>query len=151
MTEDEAVSSGDNAAGVLVGHPLTARLLRAGQRLRQWDSTHRWALDTAVVLAVFLVFCLPDLVNNGSHQDGPIAVSQRPLPEMLLVQAGLVIPLWWRRRAPLLALHAVVESSSSSWPPASCCAPTSPCSSPCTAWYSTDRCGNYPGPCPRWS
>jgi signal transduction histidine kinase len=26
---------------------------------------------------------------------------------MLLLQAGLVVPLWWRRRAPLLAFHAV--------------------------------------------
>ncbi|MEN3306025.1 MAG: hypothetical protein V7603_2227 [Micromonosporaceae bacterium] len=102
------MSTQDDAAGVLVGHPLTARLFRAGQRLRQWDAAHRWALDTAVVLAVFLMFCLPDLAHDQPHPDGPITFTQRPLPEILLLQAGLLIPLWWRRRAPLLAFHAVV-------------------------------------------
>ena len=95
------------SAGALIGHPLTARLLAVGQRLRQWDAAHRWVLDTAVVLAVFLMFCLPDLTLDRTHSDAPITLTQRPLPEMVLLQAGLLIPLWWRRRAPLLALHAV--------------------------------------------
>jgi signal transduction histidine kinase len=108
VTEDEPVSSEDDAAGALVGHPLTARLLRAGQRVRQWDAAHRWALDTAVVLAVFLVFCLPDLIRDPGHPDPPILFTQHSLPQILLLQAGLLIPLWWRRRVPLLALYAVV-------------------------------------------
>jgi signal transduction histidine kinase len=108
VTEDEPVSRQDDAAGALIGHPLTAGLLRAGQRVRQWNAAHRWALDTAVVLVVFLMFCLPDLGPRGAQQDGPVAFAQRPLPQMLLLQAALLIPLWWRRRAPLLALYAVV-------------------------------------------
>ena len=102
------MSSEDDAAGALVGHPLTARLLRTWQRLRQWNAAHRWALDTAVVLAVFLMFCLPDLGHDRPPPGAPVTFTQRPLPEMLLLQAGLLIPLWWRRRAPLLAFHAVV-------------------------------------------
>jgi signal transduction histidine kinase len=108
VTEDEPVSSEDDAASALVGHPWTARLLRAGQRVRQWEAEHRWAVDTAVVLAVFLVFCLPDLVRDQAHPISPILFTQHPLPEILLLQAGLLIPLWWRRRAPMLAFHAVV-------------------------------------------
>jgi signal transduction histidine kinase len=103
--EDEPVSN-DDAAGALVGHPLTVGLLRVGQRVRHFDAAHRWVLDTAVVLAVFLMFCLPDLAHQA-RPDGPIVFTQRPLPQMLLLQAALLIPLWWRRRAPLLALYAV--------------------------------------------
>ena len=96
------------AVGALVGHPLTARLLRAGQRVRQWDATHRWALDTAVVLAVFLLFCLPDVGDDQADSDAPVAFAEPPVPQMLMLQATLLIPLWWRRRAPLLAFHVVI-------------------------------------------
>jgi signal transduction histidine kinase len=106
VMEDEPMGSAD-AAGTLVGHPLTARLLRVGQRLRQWDAGHRWVLDGAVVVAAFLVFCVPDLVRDRAHPDPAILFIHHPLWEMLLLQAGLMIPLWWRRRAPLLTLHAV--------------------------------------------
>ncbi|MBM0236043.1 sensor histidine kinase [Micromonospora sp. ATA32] len=102
------MSSEDSVAGGLDGHPVTARGYRAGQRLRQWDADHRWALDAAVVLAVFLVFCLPDLAHDRHPSDAPVTFTQRPVPELLLLQAGLLIPLWWRRRAPLLAFYAVV-------------------------------------------
>jgi signal transduction histidine kinase len=117
VTEDEPVSSENDAASALVGHPLTARLLRAGQRVRQWDAAHRWALDTAVVLVVFLMFCLPDLAQDQGHPDAPIIFTQHPLPlpEILLVQAGLLIPLWWRRRAPLLAFYAVAAVFLAQW------------------------------------
>jgi signal transduction histidine kinase len=108
VTEDEPVSSEYDAGGALVGHPLTARLLRAGQRVRQWGAAHCWALDTAVVLAVFLMFCLPDLAHDRALPDVPTSFTQHPLPEILLLQAGLLIPLWWRRRVPLLAFYAVV-------------------------------------------
>jgi signal transduction histidine kinase len=107
VTEDRSVSSEDEAAGALVGHPLTDRLLNALQRLRQWHATHRWVLDAVVVLVIFLLFCLPDLTHDRDHSDAPITFTERPWPQMLLLQAGLLIPLWWRRRAPLLAFHTV--------------------------------------------
>ncbi|MFF9172288.1 sensor histidine kinase, partial [Streptomyces sp. NPDC014796] len=43
--------------------PLVARLGRAGQRLRHADRVRPWVLDTAVVVLVGVVFCLPDLLH----------------------------------------------------------------------------------------
>jgi signal transduction histidine kinase len=109
------VSSEDDTAGALVGHPLTARLFRVAQRLRQWDAAHPWALDTAVVLVIFLLFCAPDLSPDRGVSDAPVALTERPLPEMLLLQAVLVIPLWWRRSAPLAAFYAVAAVFIAQW------------------------------------
>ncbi|WP_433202333.1 sensor histidine kinase [Dactylosporangium sp. CS-047395] len=92
-----------------------ARLFRAGQRMRQFDARHRWALDTAVVLVVFLLFCAPELAPGGARPDGPIHLTQRPVPQMLLFQAALLLPLWWRRRAPLVAFHAVATVFIAEW------------------------------------
>ncbi|MEH0416200.1 sensor histidine kinase [Streptomyces sp. B21-083] len=88
--------------------PLVARLSRGGQRLRQADRTHPWVLDTAVVLLVFLAFCLPDLLHGGADDgDGPrrfrLAFTQLSVAGMLALQTGLVLPLLWRRRNPLAA------------------------------------------------
>jgi signal transduction histidine kinase len=114
LPEDEPVSSEDNAAGVLVGHPVMDRWFRAGRRLRQWDAGHRWALDTAVVLVIFLLFAAPDLHYRG-HPDGPVAFSRLPAGRMLLLQAALVLPLWWRRRAPLATFYTVLAAFVAEW------------------------------------
>ncbi|MGW2639014.1 sensor histidine kinase [Streptomyces sp. NPDC001348] len=92
--------------------PLVARLSRGGQRLRQADRSHPWVLDTAVVALVFLMFCLPDLLHGGAGDgDGPrrfrLVFTQLPVAGMLALQAGLVLPLLWRRRRPLAAFGAV--------------------------------------------
>ncbi|MER6956224.1 MULTISPECIES: sensor histidine kinase [unclassified Streptomyces] len=94
--------------------PLVARLSRGGQRLRHADRTHPWVLDTAVVVLVFLMFCLPDLFHGGVDDgdgDGPrrfrLAFTQLPVAGMLALQAGLVLPLLWRRRRPLVAFAAI--------------------------------------------
>ena len=115
MAQDETVTSDDHAAGALVGHPATARLFQAGQRVRRWDAAHRWALDAAVVLGVFLFFCVPDLVGDAEHSDSPIPIVHVPPAQMVLWQAGLVIPLWWRRRAPLPAFYAVTVAVLLQW------------------------------------
>ncbi|RVU18904.1 sensor histidine kinase [Streptomyces antnestii] len=92
--------------------PLVARLSRGGQRLRQADRTHPWVLDTTVVVLVFLTFCLPDLLHFGAGDaDGPrrfrLAFTRLPFGGMLALQAGLVLPLLWRRRRPMAAFAAV--------------------------------------------
>ncbi|MFD9430811.1 sensor histidine kinase [Streptomyces sp. NPDC060002] len=96
--------------------PLVARLSQGGQRLRQADRTHPWVLDTAVVVLVFLMFCLPDLFHGGMNDgdgdgDGPrrfrLAFTQLPVAGMLAFQAGLVLPLLWRRRKPLVAFAVI--------------------------------------------
>ncbi|MFE7958583.1 sensor histidine kinase [Streptomyces sp. NPDC057413] len=95
--------------------PLVARLGRAGQRLRHADRVRPWVLDTAVVVLVAVVFCLPDLLHAagviGGDGDGPrrfrVAFTQIPVALMLVLQAGLVLPLLWRRRAPAAAFGTV--------------------------------------------
>ncbi|MFJ9817720.1 sensor histidine kinase [Streptomyces sp. NPDC101151] len=92
--------------------PLVARMSRVGQRLRLADRAHPWVLDTAVVILVFLMFCLPDLFDaHGGDGDGPrrfrLAFTQLPVVGMLALQAGLVLPLLWRRRKPAAAFGAV--------------------------------------------
>ena len=109
------MSSEDNAAGVLAGHPVMARLFGAGRRLRQWDAGHRWALDTAVVLVIFLMFGAPDLHHERDHPDGAIALSQLPTAQMLFLQVALVLPLWWRRRAPLATFYTVLAVFVAEW------------------------------------
>ncbi|MFF0078856.1 sensor histidine kinase [Streptomyces canus] len=92
--------------------PLVARLSRGGQRLRHADRTHPWVLDTAVVVLIFLMFCLPDLIHGGADDgDGPrrfrLAFTQLPVAGLLALQVGLVLPLLWRRRKPAAAFAAI--------------------------------------------
>ncbi|MGV9354974.1 sensor histidine kinase [Streptomyces misionensis] len=92
--------------------PLAARLGRAGRRLRRADRARPWALDTALVAVVFLLFCLPDLLHGGVvDADGPrrfrLAFTRLPPAAMLALQAGLVLPLLWRRRRPAAAFGAI--------------------------------------------
>jgi signal transduction histidine kinase len=92
-----------------------ARLTAAGRRVRQWDAGHPWALNTAVVLVVFLLFCVPDLAHDRDHGDAPIALADPPTAQLLLLQIALVAPLWWRRRFPLAAFYAVLAVFSAQW------------------------------------
>ncbi|MFC8427544.1 sensor histidine kinase [Streptomyces sp. NPDC057253] len=92
--------------------PLVALISRSGQRLRRADRVRPWVLDGAVVVLVFLMFCLPDLIHSGVDDgDGPrrfrLAFTQLPLAGMLVVQAGLVLPLLWRRRRPAVAFGVI--------------------------------------------
>ena len=89
-------------------HPLVIRVGRVGQRLRQADRARPWVLDTIVVVLVFVIFCLPDLLE---HDNGPRELANvfPPLPVagMLSLQVGLVLPLILRRRAPFAAFIAI--------------------------------------------
>ncbi|MFH8383770.1 sensor histidine kinase [Kitasatospora sp. NPDC018058] len=111
MREDHAPSTGPLvAADTLSGHPLFARLARIGQRVREADRAHPWVLDTAVVAVVFLMFCLPDLFpgHGESPHEHRVVLLRPPLPAMLALQAGLVLPLLWRRRRPTEAFAAIM-------------------------------------------
>ncbi|GAB3936075.1 sensor histidine kinase [Kribbella albertanoniae] len=91
---------------------LLGRLSQFGQRLRQADREHPVLLDAAVVVLVFLIFCMPDLADKGSVDgDAPPAIralfTELPVAQVLAFQAGLVLPLFWRRRRPLVAFGVV--------------------------------------------
>ncbi|BCY10727.1 sensor histidine kinase [Actinoplanes sp. L3-i22] len=109
------MSSEDSAAGALIGHPVAARLFQAGRRLRELDARRPWLLDTAVVLLVFLVTCTTDLLPRHGHDDSPLIITDRPVAQTLALQAALVLPLWWRRRAPLAAFSAVLAALLVEW------------------------------------
>jgi signal transduction histidine kinase len=91
--------------------PLVARLNRGGQRLRHADRARPWVLDTLVVVVAVVMFCLPDVLPEGSGDDGPrkipLTLTELPLAATLALQAGLVLPLLWRRRKPLVAFGVI--------------------------------------------
>jgi signal transduction histidine kinase len=72
---------------------------------------HPWLLDLAV-LVVITGPSVHDLVSE-SH-GGPFGqVSPAALPRWALIAltAGMILPLWWRRRAPTLAFAAIATVS----------------------------------------
>ncbi|MET7855388.1 hypothetical protein ABZT48_46405, partial [Streptomyces avermitilis] len=109
--------------------PLMARLGRAGQQLRHADRSRPWVLDTAVVVLILVVFCLPDLlhalgpIGGDGDDDGPrhfrVAFTRLPVAGMLALQAGLVLPLLWRRRAPAGAFWGGTSSATANEEPRS--------------------------------
>lgn len=84
-------------------HPLVLRLGRIGRRLRRADRARPWALDTLVVVGAFLLFCLPDLLRGNGPRELAGVFNQIPVGAMLALQAGLVLPLFFRRRTPMTA------------------------------------------------
>ena len=84
-------------------HPLVLRLGRIGRRLRRTDRARPWVLDTLVVVATFLLFCLPDLLHGEGPRELERMFARAPIGEMAALQAGLVLPLLLRRRAPMTA------------------------------------------------
>ncbi|MEU8927771.1 sensor histidine kinase [Kitasatospora sp. NPDC048545] len=106
-----ATSTGPSTGAEVLSGPLFARLARIGQRVRQADRDHPWVLDAAVVAAVVLLFCLPDLLpghGDGGPREHRIVLTRLPLPGTLALQAGLVVPLLWRRRRPAAAFVAIM-------------------------------------------
>ncbi|MEU6478591.1 sensor histidine kinase [Streptomyces sp. NPDC047017] len=92
--------------------PPAARLVRAARRLRLADRARPWVLDTAVVAAALLLVCLPDLLHAAAPDGaGPrrfhLVFSRLPPAGLLVLRAGLVLPLLWRRRRPALAFTTV--------------------------------------------
>ncbi|MGW6278554.1 sensor histidine kinase [Kribbella sp. NPDC055071] len=84
-------------------HPWVVRLGRIGRRLRQADHARPWVLDTLVVVGAFLVFCLPDLLHDDGPRELAGVFTQISLGTTIALQAGLILPLFLRRRAPFTA------------------------------------------------
>ncbi|WP_189937223.1 sensor histidine kinase [Streptomyces aurantiogriseus] len=97
-------------------HPLLGRLWR-GQRDRQrLDRRHPWLLDTAVVLIVVLI-SLPDLFSHSRNGPFGEAVHRGQVPSgvLFLFAAALIVPLWWRRRAPAVTFFVIALVSLVQW------------------------------------
>jgi signal transduction histidine kinase len=96
--------------------PTQDRLLSARRRLAEADKHRPWVLDVAVMAGVLLLG-LGDL--GSDHPDGPFgeAAAGTDLPTVLVVLlvVGLVLPLWWRRRAPTVAFAVVAAVVLVTW------------------------------------
>ncbi|MFJ8494040.1 LuxR C-terminal-related transcriptional regulator [Streptomyces sp. NPDC094038] len=91
-------------------------MLRDRGRRRLLDRRHPWLLDTAVVLFMVLV-ALPDLltVDHGSpFGDDAARDALRPVVLYAFV-AALVVPLWWRRRAPVAVYFTILAVNLAEW------------------------------------
>ncbi|MFG1608084.1 histidine kinase [Actinoplanes sp. NPDC049265] len=115
MTDDDRVSYDATAASEPAGPAPAGRLAEAGRRLREWDGRHRWVLDTLVVAGLLVLFGVPGLFDDRGPSDAPIPLTEGPLPWMLLLQSALILPLWWRRRAPYAAFCAVLAVFMAQW------------------------------------
>ncbi|MFF0341303.1 sensor histidine kinase [Kribbella sp. NPDC004875] len=96
-------------------HPLVLRLGRIGRRLRRADDKRPWLLDTLVVVVAFVLFCLPDLLRGGGPRELNGAFGPVPRWEMAALQAGLILPLFLRRRAPMTAFLLIAAVFAVQW------------------------------------
>lgn len=95
----------------LTSHPVIVRVTRWGRRLRGLDTAHRWILDSCVVAAAAMVLCVPDLLDP----DRPESVASPNVALMVALQAGLVVPLFWRRRRPVAAFATILAVFTLQW------------------------------------
>ncbi|MFF5142606.1 sensor histidine kinase [Streptomyces sp. NPDC013157] len=121
-----AAAAGDTARGTAStpspgfdaawAHPLLGRMLRDRSRRRQLDRRHPWLLDTATVLFMVLV-SLPDLlmVDHGPSFGDEAARDALPPGVLYALVAALVVPLWWRRRAPAAVYFTILAVNLAEW------------------------------------
>ncbi|MEU3792383.1 sensor histidine kinase [Streptomyces fructofermentans] len=93
-------------------HPLARALSRLGRRLKRGDRARPWVLDATVTAVVTLLFCVSELVNDDdddARHGLDTEFVDLPWPGTLALQAGLVLPLLWRRRKPSLAFGVIIS------------------------------------------
>ncbi|GAA1022633.1 sensor histidine kinase [Acrocarpospora pleiomorpha] len=98
-------------AGSPRSHPVLSRMLRGRHRLRQLDSRRPWLLDTGVVLLV-AAFGLPGLIFGDGRVPFGTSGLHDPLPSdvLLVLSVVQILPLWWRRRAPVTVFLVVASA-----------------------------------------
>lgn len=96
-------------------HSLQQWLLDRRRRSVEADRRHPWRRDM-IVIQFLLAFTLPGALNSGDH--GPAASLREegwPTAVILLAALALVVPLWWRRRKPLVAFGGVSAVLLAEW------------------------------------
>jgi signal transduction histidine kinase len=100
------------APGAFPGQAVVARLAQFGQRARRLDRGRPWLLDAGVTAVVFVFLCLPELLRGPHRDPGELRFGHtQPVTALMLAfQLALLVPLLWRRRAPVgtFAVIAVV-------------------------------------------
>ncbi|MGH3479793.1 MAG: sensor histidine kinase, partial [Nocardioidaceae bacterium] len=96
--------------------PLLGRLWHGRSRQQRLDRRHPWLLDTGVVLVVALI-SLPDLLSDSGQ--GPLGETgdrgQVPVGVLFVFAAALIVPLWWRRKAPAVTFFVIAVVSLVQW------------------------------------
>ncbi|MER7930146.1 histidine kinase [Streptomyces sp. NPDC096057] len=97
-------------------HPLLGRLLRDQSRRQRLDRRYPWLFDTAVVLAVVLL-SLPALLRGGGNSPFGDGDARDQLSSVILIVfvVALVVPLWWRRKAPAVTYFVIASVSLVQW------------------------------------
>ncbi|SEE76231.1 Signal transduction histidine kinase [Streptomyces sp. 3213] len=109
MSVDDPARAPFGEADLPWSHPVAGGLSRFGRRIKQGDRRHPWVLDTALIVVVAVMFCLPDLVDDddGRRHGFDNSFIHLHWPATIALQAGLVLPLLWRRRRPTLAFAVI--------------------------------------------
>ncbi|MEU6351182.1 histidine kinase [Streptomyces sp. NPDC047072] len=126
MSAERAAVAADTARGAALpsppgfdgdwAHPVLGRMWRGQQDRQRMDRLHPWVLDTAVVL--FIVCAgLPDVLRGGSTTPFGDTGSRSDLPPavLLALTVALAVPLWWRRRAPVVTFFVIAVISTAQW------------------------------------
>ncbi|MEV3908708.1 sensor histidine kinase [Streptomyces canus] len=96
-------------------HPLLGRILRDRSRLQRLDRRYPWLLDTATVLAVTLLSLPVLLRGTGTSPFGETEIRDVPSGVLVACVAAVVVPLWWRRRAPAVTYFVIMSASLVQW------------------------------------
>jgi signal transduction histidine kinase len=88
-------------------HPLPRWLLDRRSRLKRFDRRRPWVADTAVVVAVW-IFSIPQISGHGGPPHRSDLQGNHPPLVVVGCVLALLVPLWWRRRAPLPAFLGVL-------------------------------------------
>ncbi|MFF4806405.1 sensor histidine kinase [Streptomyces sp. NPDC001351] len=88
-------------------HPLVRRASCIGERLREIDRKRPWLLDAGLVVVLIPMLCLPDLISPEQPEEFDVDFTSLPWPGTIALQAGLLLPLLWRRRRPTLTFTVI--------------------------------------------
>jgi signal transduction histidine kinase len=97
----------------LSAHPLAHRWLRFTAQLRVADQMRPWRLD-GVMAAAMTLFGIADLFVEG-EESAFDADNTIPVLLVVLIIAGLSLPLIWRRRAPTAVFATILGICAFQW------------------------------------